>query len=193
MLPPDSELIEKARHKDKQAFTQIFDRYKNKILGYLYRYVGDYQLAEDLTVETFLSAYNNLDTYEERGIFSSWLYKIATNCAKKELRKGEHRKEVPIEHDLPDGEKVDITELVADDKSRPDYDARQNELKESVYRIMSKMDSKYKEVIMLCDVEGLEYSQAAKVLKCNPITVGTRLRRARKILYDILKKHGFRF
>jgi DNA-directed RNA polymerase specialized sigma24 family protein len=65
--------------------------------------------------------------------------------------------------------------------------------KEFIYRIVSRLEKKYKEVLLLCVVEGLENREAAKILRCHPITVGTRLRRGRKMLYDILKKHGYRF
>jgi len=192
MHPSDAELVEKARRKDKQAFTELFDRYKDKILGYLYRYIGDYQLAEDLTVETFLSAYTNLDAYKEMGIFSSWLYRIATNCAKKELRKRRHSVEVSLEKHLGQEEEGgNLEDLIADDRMRPDYDARQAELKETIYRIISSLEKKYGEVLLLCDVEGLSYEETATALGCNPITVGTRLRRARKMFYETLKKKGF--
>ena len=124
------------------------------------------------------------------GIFSSWLYRIATNCAKKELRKRRHSVEVSLEKELTE-EGASLEQVAADDSMRPDYDARQTELKESIYKIVSSLDRKYGEVLLLCDVEGLSYEEAASVIGCNQITVGTRLRRARKMLYDTLKKRGF--
>lgn len=190
----DEELIQKARLKDKQAFTELVDRYSDKILGYLYRYIGDYHLAEDLTIETFLNAYNSLEGYEEMGKFSSWLYRIATNCAKKELRKRKaHAPEISLETPAVEDGSVTLGELIADESSRPDYNLRAKELKEGIYKVMAKLDKKYREVLLLCDVEGLSYEDAAKSLRSIPRTVGTRLKRARKMLYDLLKKHGFEF
>jgi len=193
MYPPDDELIKKAKNKDKQAFTVLFDKYKDRILGYLYKYVGDYQKAEDLVIETFLNVYNNLDSYKELGIFSSWLYKIATNCAKKELRKKERKFEVSMDDPIGDDEdSATLADLVADDRQRPDYSAREAELKEEIYGILMEMDEKYKEVLLLCDVEGLTYDEAAQVLNTNSVTVGTRLKRARSELAEVLKKRGFK-
>ena len=190
----DKELIEKAKGGDKQAFAELFDSYKDRIFGYIYRYVGDYQSAQDLTVETFLNAYNNLSKYEERGIFSSWLYRIATNCAKKELRRRNQRKEVSLEEPVADeSDNLNLGGIAADENTRPDNEASRKELKYYIYKVVRRLDKKYKDVLLLCVVEGMEYEEAAKILKCNPVTVGTRLRRARKILYDILKKHGFQF
>ncbi len=194
MYPSDEELIEKIKHKDKNAFTQLFDRYSGKIFGYLYRYIGDYQRAQDLTIETFLNVYTKIHTYTEIGKFSSWLYRIATNFAKKELRKKVHHAEVSLEDSVGTNEDnaTNLGDIIEDDRHRPDFSAREAELKQEVYKIISKLDKKYKDVLLLCDVEGLSHEETAKILKSNAITIGTRLRRARKMLYDLLKKHGYR-
>ena len=96
MAPEDQELIIKAKAGDKQAFTELFNRYRKKILSYLYRCTGDYQLAEDVTIDTFLNAYTSLARYKEMGQFSSWLYRIATNRVRDELRKRGRHKEAPL-------------------------------------------------------------------------------------------------
>lgn len=193
MHPSDEELITQAKQKDKQAFTVLMARYSNKICSYLYRYVGDYQAAEDLTVETFLNAYNRLGTYREMGKFSSWLYMIATNCAKKELRRRKQRGEVSLDALVHEGSELSLEDMLIDEKNRPDFQARQAELKKFVYKAISELEDRYKDVLLLCDVEGLSYEEVAKSLKSNPITIGTRLRRARKMLYDILRKYGYDF
>jgi len=193
MEPADRELIAKAKNNDKQAFTVIFDRYRKKIQLYIYRYIGDYQRAEDLTVETFLSAYNSLAEYDERGLFSSWLYKIATNYAKKELRqKGRRPGEVSLEMPTMEEGGGALGEMISDERSRPDFDIRGSELKELVYKTMSGMKDIYKDVLMLCDVEGLSHEEAAKILNTKTTIVTTRLVRARKMLQDNLKKHGYK-
>jgi RNA polymerase sigma-70 factor (ECF subfamily) len=192
MIPSDQELIVKAQAGDKQAFTELFDRYRKKILSYLYRYTGNYQMAEDITIDTFLNAYTSLSRYKDMGIFSSWLYKIATNRAKDELRKQRQYKEIRIEN-LSDGEpeSLSIEELIADESTRPDYEARKNELAKFIETTLAKLKKKYREALLLCDVEGMGLLEASRILKCNPITVSTRLRRARKIFYDLLEKHGY--
>lgn len=191
MALSDQELVEKVKAGDKEAFTELFDRYSGKILGYLFRYIGNYQTAEDLTVETFLNAYNNLPAYEERGTFSSWLYRIATNCAKMEVRKRLVRKETSLEEPVDEPEGLKLGDMIPDETSRPDYEARQKEFKEYIYRFVNKLGKKYKDAFLLCDVEGMGYEQAAGVLGSNAKTIGTRLRRARKVLYNIMKKYGY--
>ena len=98
IFPSDEELIKRAkRKKDKHAFAMLVNRYSDKIFSYLYRYIGDYQKAEDLTMETFLNAYTRLRTYREMGKLSSWFFRIATNCAKKEIQKTKRLNEVSLE------------------------------------------------------------------------------------------------
>jgi RNA polymerase sigma-70 factor (ECF subfamily) len=193
MYLSDEELIKRAKKKDKSAFTMLVDRYSDRIFSYLYRYVGDYQKAEDLTIETFLNAYSRIRTYREMGKLSSWFYMIATNCARKEMTRKRRRKEISLESPVDEEGEINLSDLLSDEKTRPDYTARQTELKDFIYKIISKLDKKYKDVILLCDVEGLPYRQVAKVLRCNPITVGTRLRRARTLLYKMLLKYGYKF
>ena len=189
----EQELIEKAKAGDKYAFSELFYAYKDRIFGYLYRYIGNYQTAEDLTIETFMLAYTNLAGYKEMGVFSSWLFRIATNCAKKELRRRSRHKEVSLEEPAMDGaENMTLGDTLTDEKRKPDNEARENELQEFIYKVVDNLKKKYKDVLILCDSEGLKYEEAAKVLRCNYKTVGTRLKRARKLFYDILKKHGFK-
>ena len=191
MYPSDEELIRKAVKNDKGAFTELVTRYKDKILGYLYRYVGNYHMAEDLTVETFKSAYDALRKYREEGKFSSWLYRIATNCARMELRKKVHKFELSMQRLNEEGDEVRLSDLVADERERPDYSARETELKEFIYKAVATLDKKYKDVLLLCDVEGMSLKEVAKTLKSSVPTVGTQLRRAREMLYNKLRSYGY--
>jgi RNA polymerase sigma-70 factor (ECF subfamily) len=186
----DAELIQRAKRRDKEAYKELFERYSGKILSYLYRYIGDYQKAEDITIETFLDVYNRLPSYREEGKFLSWVYKIAINFAKKEFRK-KSRKEILLD-EPPDEEGRDIIgDLAVDDKLRPDYQAAENELEECIEKTIHALDEKYKNVLLLCDIQGLSYEEAASILKCKAMTVGAQLSRARQLLYEALKRQGY--
>ena len=191
MLPqdPDYELVDRAKKRDKQAFVALFDKYKDKIFAYLYGYLKDYEKARDVTLYTFMAAYEELGVYRARGKFSSWLYAIATNSAKKELRKTIHLKEVSLEEPLNCEKAVTLGDLIEDNKNRPDYLAVVADLKEFIYSLLSKLNKKYREVLLLCDMQEMSYDEAAKVLKCSPITIGTRVRRGRRKFYKLLKKY----
>jgi len=192
MYPSDEELIVRVKNRDTAAFTQIFDKYSGKIYGYLFRYLGDYHMAQDITVRTFMKVYKKIDLYTEKGLFLAWVYRIATNLANTAIKRNKKRREVSIDQPLDDADNS-LAEMIADEKARPDYKIISDDSKAFFYKVISKMKPGYKQVLMLCDIEGLSYEKIAKILKMNVKTVGTRVRRARKLLYRILKENGYEF
>ena len=194
MLPPDDELVRGIKDDDEEAFKILYDRYSGKILRYLYRYIGDYQKAEDLTSLTFTNVVENIHSYKELGVFSAWLYKIALNCAHREMRNTARKREISLDKNInngADGEgenPVSIGDLIEDSRNRPDNIAEEKERKEFIYRALSQLDTKYKDVLLFCDAEGMTYREAAKILNTNKINIGIRLMRARRMLYDLLKQ-----
>lgn len=189
----DEELIRKAQNNNKQAFTILMNRYTNRIHSYIYKYVRDRQIAEDLTIQTFMNAYNRMDTYTEMGKFSAWIYTIAANCARREAPRRKNRREVSINETVDATDGLTLEDMLADERSRPDYTARESELKEFVYKAISELDDKYKKVLVRCDVDGLPNYRVAKILKTNVMTVGVRLKRARRLLYEALNGYGYDF
>lgn len=190
MIPSDEELVIQAKNGDKQAFVTLFKRHKNKIYTYLCRYVGNDETAQDLTLETFLSVYNHLDQYDEQGKFLSWVYKIATNLGKMEFRKKARRAEVSLEEPAAeDGSTISLSDVISDESSRPDVNAIRAEVREFVFNAVSRLDDIYKDVLMLCDIEGLTYEEAAAALNSNAKTIATRVRRAREMLFALLVKY----
>lgn len=189
---PEKEVIAKAKKGDKEAFKKLFEKHHGKILSYIYRYVGDYQKAEDITIETFLDVYRRLPDYTEEGKFLSWVYKIAVNFAKKKFRK-KKTTEVSLDQPVDDKGKIDLGGLLSDGKLRPDYEAVKSELAGLIEECIAKLDKKYKNVLLLCDVQGISHDAAARTLKCSKTAVSTRLERARRLLYDTLQKKGYAF
>jgi len=188
------ELIKRAQEGDKEAFEALFRVYKDRILKFLYRYMGgDFQAAEDVTVETFLEVYKGLPLYKEQGQFSSWVYKIAINLARTAFKKRKRRKEVSADLWGDEGASSAITKQMADDRYRPDSNLPSDERVELIKKIITKLDEKYKNVLLLCDVQGFSYEEAATILGCKKMTVGVRLQRARKLCCDALERYGYTF
>lgn len=184
-----NELVLKAK-VDKAAFTQLYNLYKGQIFGYLYNYLGDYSKAEEICQQTFISCYKHLASYEPRRKFSSWLYKIATNLAKDEIRRAKrHEGEVSLEAPIKKGEGKTIVygDVIPDESLRPDIEPRQKELEAHILGVINSLPDKYKEVLLLCDVQGLSYEEAARILNSVPGTIGTQLRRARKLFRQKIK------
>jgi len=185
----DEELLEKARKKDVQAFTALFEKYSEKILYYLFRYIGDFQKAEDITIETFTKAYQKLPVYKEIGMFSSWLYKIATNTARDYLRKKLRVQEVSMEKPIDAEGSISIGDTIEDTKANADKKAITQDTNEFFYKVIEEMDQKYKDILLLVDMEGMTIKEAASVLNINTMTAGTRLRRARQEVYNKFRKY----
>ena len=194
MIPPDVELIRKIKDGDEEACAQLYKRYADRILNHIYRYVRDYHKAEDLTIETFMNLLKSIHEYEEMGVFSAWLYKIAGNCAKRELENRARRKEVSLDADIGKDSGIEadrptsFSEFVKDERSAPDTAAQENEIRELIYTAVWRLKPKYRDVVLLCEVDQVSYKEAAKILNINKITVGTRLIQARQMLYNMLAK-----
>ena len=92
MTLTDEELILAFQNGDRDAFNHIVNRYKDKLTNFLYRFTYDIDAAQDLAQDTLLKVYINKDSYKQIAKFSTWIYTIASNLAKTELRKIKRRK-----------------------------------------------------------------------------------------------------
>ena len=112
----DEKLIARFQKGDVQAYDVLVRRYKDQLLNYVYRFVGNRSDAEDIVQDTFLRVYKNKHYYKEIAKFSTWVYTIAGNLAKTELRRRKRRKIFSIsnfvneerDYDIPDVEKTQI-------------------------------------------------------------------------------------
>lgn len=182
----DDELVVKAKKGNRAALDSLYNKYKRPILNYIYRLIGDFHQAEELTQETFIRVYINIDRYVERGKFSSWVYTIAGNLAKNFLRDKSYIEKVSIDKEIAEAEKISLLDVIADETKRPDDQALKEEKERLIQQGIDKLKPKHKQVIILCDIQGLSYEDVAKILKCPPATVGSRLSRARENLARIL-------
>ncbi|MFH0732652.1 MAG: sigma-70 family RNA polymerase sigma factor [Candidatus Omnitrophota bacterium] len=186
--PPlyDDELVEKAKEGDRAAFDILYNKYKRPILNYIYRLIGDIHQAEELTQETFIRVYTNIGRYVKKTKFSSWVYTIAGNLAKNYLRDTSYVQKVSIDKSIDEEEGASLHDLLEDHTKRPDNAALKNEAEKLIQQGLEKLKQKHRKVIVLCDIQGLSYEDAAKALGCPPATVGSRLSRAREKLAKVL-------
>lgn len=193
--PSDKILAQKAKEGDRQSFDILYQKYKKRILNYIYRMIGDRATAEELTQDAFLKAYINLKNYHERDTFSAWLYKIAGNLAKNELRSRQYRKAPSLDQPLVvDEETIRLMDTVVDESSKPDLIARSNELHEAIQKVLNSLSLEHRMILTLCNIQGLSYEEAGEILGVNVGTVASRLSRAReqfnkrlRIEYDLGK------
>jgi RNA polymerase sigma-70 factor (ECF subfamily) len=182
---PDKDLLLDLVNGDMEAFNVIVDRYKNRLLNFVYRFVKDYDVAEDIVQETFLRVFRKRRDYKAIANFSTWIFTIAGNLAKSELRRRKRWRFLSIDATDEEEKTFDIQ----DPGMRPDRITAVRMLNENVQSSIDMLQSKYKEALILRDIEGMSYQQIAEVIGVPVGTVKSRVNRARLKLQKKLKGH----
>jgi len=182
-------LIEAHLRGDPRAFGQIVARYQVRLLNFVYRMIGDRERAEDLVQEAFLRIYRHIDRFDRTRKFSTWIYTIASNLAKNELRNRSRAPFVDLDR-AGNREEDERTQIDFEDTgTRPDelYDRRS--LKALVDETVAKLASHHREVFVLRELEGKSYEEIAEIMHCNLGTVKSRLNRARQSFAELIQPH----
>ncbi|MDD8027017.1 MAG: RNA polymerase sigma factor [Acidobacteriota bacterium] len=167
----EQQLIALVRDGDETAYDQIVHAYKDKIVNFLFQMTGDYQKAVDLSQETFLRVYFKADKYRPIAPLSSWIYAIASNLAKTDLKK---RKRMPIVsfEDLPPTASL----------STPSGEDSDSGLSANLRQALDKLSPRYRVPVLLKDVEGYSQEEIARMLKRPVGTIKARISRGRTML-----------
>jgi RNA polymerase sigma-70 factor (ECF subfamily) len=182
----DEQLIFEFQQEDVEAFNEIVFRYKDRLVNFLYRYTGSKDDSEDLAQDTFLKLYRSKHLYREIAKFSTWFYTIAINLAKTNLRKKVRYNAISISDIDPDEEKD--FELPASGQISPEDSA--NASIENVYiqNAINSLNEKFREVIILRDIQDLDYEEISKITDLPLGTVKSRINRGRERLKELLKE-----
>ncbi len=179
-------LILSAQKGDLRAFNELVLLYQDTIFNLALRILGDEASAEDITQNTFLAAYRNLARFRN-GSFRGWLYRVATNACYDELRR---RKRHPIQP-LGDEGEVEASDLpfydFSNKSSSPEHEVERHELDRAIQRALSRLDVDQRTVVVLIDLQNLQYLEASQILRLPIGTVKSRLARARLQLRYLLK------
>jgi len=178
--PPDTddELLLRMRSGDQQAFVALYRRRQSPLYRFALHMSNSATVAEDVTQEVFLALIRDDCGYDpERGTLSGYLFGIARKMVLRRLERS--RSDVALE---PDGEESDLVELVCNPD--PLADLTRKEGIAALRRAVQALPRRYREVVALCDLEEVDYAEAAHVLGCPIGTVRSRLHRARALLLD---------
>lgn len=182
----DKELLYGLVNGDLEAFDVIVDRYKNRLLNFVFRFVKDQDVAEDIVQETFLRVFRKRRDYKAIANFSTWIFTIAGNLAKSELRRRKRWKFLSIDAQNDDEEK--LFEL-PDTGMKPDRATAVKMINKNVQESIDSLQNKYKEALILRDIQGMSYNQIAEIIGVPVGTVKSRVNRARLKLQKKLKGH----
>lgn len=185
MANEEQRLVEASQRGDVEAFNQLVRLYEGRVYNLCYRMLGDADAAADVTQDSFISAYRNLNRFRG-GLFRSWLFRIATNACYDALRARKRRPTVSLSAQADyddDGPAFDLP----DAGESPDERALRRELSAAIQRGIEQLPEEQRIVIILSDIQGLAYEEIAEVTSTNLGTVKSRLSRARARLRDILR------
>lgn len=180
----EARIVKRAQKGDRMAFAELVELYKDKLYNLSYRMLGNPHDAEEMTQEVFLRVYANLKKYDFRHKFSTWIFRIATNCCIDRLRK----KKADRSLDVPlDGEEDgDMYTVVPSRDALPDERIVAREKRLELQAAIERLPSAYRAVIVLKYMEDLSLQEIADILSVPVSTVKIRLHRGREALRFIL-------
>lgn len=184
----DEALLAATRAGDLEAFETLVKRYQPRIVHFLHRLVGDYARAEELAQETFLRVFRAADQYSEEWRFSTWIYTIARNLAKNELRWKSRHPEEPAA-DLADEGSGGVLRVLATgrDAGRPDEPLAREELERALTAALAVLPEKHRVVLLLAEVESWSYDEIGRLMGRPRGTIKSWIYRAKRVLIKELK------
>ncbi len=175
----NSELVAAHLAGDANAFRELVLRYRGRLLHFVTRMIGDRERAEDLVQEAFLRVHRHLHRFDHTKKFSTWLYTIASNLAKNELRNRGRNPLVLYQSLRPRGDEDQRPLQFEDASARPDDMFASRHLRELVDRAVTTLSPHHQAVFVMRELEGRSYEEIAQLTGCTLGTVKSRLNRAR--------------
>jgi RNA polymerase sigma-70 factor (ECF subfamily) len=181
MRMEEQKLVRRLKQGDEMAFAEIVRRYKDKIVNFLWQLTGDYQKAVELSQETFMRVYFKAHKYKPIAPFSSWIYAIASNLARTELKKMRKVQTLPLDV---------VQNRVAEPGS---YNSEaESDVAKAIGKALNSLPPRYRIPVVLKDLEGFSQEEIAQMLKRPLGTIKARISRGRGYLKKELEKSSLK-
>ena len=186
----DEQLFKLFQEGDNKAFDKLAIKYQDKLVTFIYMYVGDIDLANDLAQDTYVKVVTKKHKYsEEKGAkFSTWMYTIAKNATFTELRKRKRRGTDSFSEIKRGEDKVGKPFEIEDPSKTPEDEIMARYKKESIYIALSELKEDFRTIIILRDIQELSYDDVSTILEVPIGTVKSRINRAREKFLELLKE-----
>lgn len=181
----DEELIARFQKGDEKAYAELVHRYRDRIMTFVFRFVGDMDQAEDLAQDTFVKVYTHRHYYKEIAKFSTWIYTIAGNLARTELRKKKRRKVTSLSQMGNEDKDYDLPAIQPDSGEIVESEFLERQIQYAI----EELPQHFKTVIILRDIQELSYEEISKIVDVPLGTVKSRINRARLQLQETLKEY----
>jgi RNA polymerase sigma-70 factor (ECF subfamily) len=180
----DEALLSSSLEGNRVAFDLLVDRYYDRLYGYLLRFLKDPEMAMDLLQETFLRVWKKRRDFKHIASFSTWIYTIAGNLARSEWRRRKRWRMLRL--GAPGGDEDGPELELPDPGGRPDRKAEDRMAVEALTEAVTRLPERYREVIILRDMQGMSYEEIAGIVQVPVGTVKSRLNRGRLLLQEKL-------
>jgi RNA polymerase sigma-70 factor (ECF subfamily) len=182
-------LIHDAQHGNLEAFNSLVLSYQDAVFNTALRILGDEDKAADASQDAFISAFRALNSYRG-GSFRAWLLRTVTNACYDELRRKKRRPTTPLEPETEDGEEMETPRWLTDPNASPEDQLDQAELEHAIQHCLENLPTDFRTVVVLADIQGLDYSEVAATIRKPLGTIKSRLARARLRLRECLQAFG---
>ena len=189
MKTNENSLIVSAQNGDVDAFNTLVLNYQDMLYRVALRIVHDECIAEDALQEAMIHAFRHIRSFRG-GNFKSWLARVTVNASYDELRRGKRHNGTPLELFTNEGDEVESPDWMRDPATGPEERAEESELQRALHACIKSLVPDYRLMVILVDVEGMSYEEAAQVARVPVGTVKSRLARARMQLRKTLQ--GYR-
>jgi RNA polymerase sigma-70 factor (ECF subfamily) len=183
----DIVLVRRCQKGDALAFEQLVIKYRSKVFSMIYGMVQNEQDAWDLAQEGFIKAWRSIHRFKGQASFYTWLYRIVTNVAIDSLRRKGFKKTAEFDDRIAASEVEPGSKTVPTPDPLPHHGLEREEIRQRIEQAISRLSPEHRAVIVMKEIEELQYNEIAEALGCSIGTVMSRLFYARKKLQTLLK------
>ena len=183
----DIALVRRCQKGDALAFEQLVIKYRSKVFSMIYGMVQNEQDAWDLAQEGFIKAWRSIHRFKGQASFYTWLYRIVTNVAIDSLRRKGFKKTAEFDDHIAANEVAPGSKTMPTPDPMPHQGLEREEIRQRIEQAISKLSPEHRAVIVMKEIEELQYNEIAEALGCSIGTVMSRLFYARKKLQTLLK------
>ena len=184
----EAQIVRRVLQGDVNAFERLVTEYEKAVYAIAQRMTGNAEDAADMTQETFIKAYNSLQSFRGDSKFSVWLYRIASNVCLDFLRSRSRKPTVSLSVEDDEGEEGQLD--IADESQSPELLLERGLTRDAVRRGLDTLPPDYRQILLLREIQGLSYDEIAAALEIEVGTVKSRIFRARKRLCAFLVEDG---
>jgi RNA polymerase sigma-70 factor, ECF subfamily len=185
--PDDVELVKRCQAGDSSAFNDLVTRYRSKVFTMIYGMLQNEQDAWDLAQEGFLKAWKSIHRFKGESSFYTWLYRIMTNVTIDSLRRKGIRGEAEFDDRVAPVNVEPGSRTTPSSAPLPNKKLEYREIRQRIDEAIAKLSPEHRAVIVMKEIEDLQYNEIAEVLSCSLGTVMSRLFYARKKLQSLLR------